>query len=84
MAPAFLPGDRVLAVPVWRLRPGDVVVVDDGTRRMVKRVTSLSRSTVSVAGDTSGRYGPLPRSAVLGRVVYRYGPPGRVQRIGSA
>lgn len=86
MAPTFLPGDRLLLAPAWRLRVGDVVVVDDGVRPMVKRpllkrVASLTRSTITVTGDNSGRIGPLPRSAVVGRAVYRYGPAGRAGRL---
>ena len=81
MAPAFLPGDRLLLAPAWRLQVGDVVVVDDGVRPLVKRVASLTRSTITVTGDTSGRIGPLPRSAVVGRAVYRYGPSERAGRI---
>lgn len=81
MLPTLLPGDRLVLAPAWRLRAGEVVVVDDGTRPMVKRVASLTRSTVTVAGDNSGRVGPLPRSAVLGRVVYRYAPADRAGRV---
>lgn len=81
MAPTFLPGDRLLLAPAWRLRAGDVVVVDDGTRPLVKRVASLTRSTITLTGDTSGRVGPLPRSAIRGRVAYRYGPSERAGRI---
>ena len=81
MAPTLLPGDRLLILPAWRLRVGDIVVVDDGSRPMVKRVASLTRSTVTVVGDTSGRFGPVPRSSVVGRAWYRYAPPGRVERL---
>lgn len=81
MAPALLPGDRLLLLPVRRLRVGQVVVVDDGSRPMVKRVASLTRSTVTVVGDNGGRFGPLPRGSVVGRAWYRYGPPGRVGRL---
>lgn len=81
MAPTLLPGDRLLLVPPWWLQAGHIVVVHDGTRPLVKRVASLTRSTVTVVGDNSGPVGPLPRSAVLGRAVYRYGPAGRAERI---
>lgn len=93
MAPAFLPGDRlvVLARPLgaagWPV-PGTVVaVVDprDPDRVLVKRVASVDRAagTLEVAGDDPGAstdsrtFGPVPKDSVLGRVVYRYAPGGR-------
>ncbi len=81
MAPTILPGDSLLLAPAWRLRVGELVVAVDGTRPLVKRVAALTRSTVTLAGDNSGPVGPLPRSAVRGRVVYRYGPSERAGRI---
>ena len=32
----------------------------------------------------SNRFGPVPRSLFVGRVLFRYGPPGRAGRISSA
>ncbi|MGH9067629.1 MAG: nickel-type superoxide dismutase maturation protease, partial [Acidimicrobiales bacterium] len=69
-------------------RPGDVVVVAHpglGDRELVKRVVRVGRDDqgrreVWVEGDnreasTDSRHlGPLPASAVLGRVVWRYAP----------
>ena len=87
MLPALHPGDRVVAVHYRRVRIGDVVAVPDPRDRerlLVKRVHSLTRSTAELRGDneagsTDSRvFGPVPVSALIGRVVYRYGPPERV------
>jgi inner membrane protease subunit 1 len=88
MVPTLLPGDRVL---VWRglgplrppLRVGDLVaVVDprDPKRVMVKRVTGVAGTDVSVEGDNeaastdSRHFGPVSTAAIRGRVIYRYLP----------
>jgi nickel-type superoxide dismutase maturation protease len=94
MAPALAPGDRLLVVRWPSLvapwpRPGVVVAVRDPrdpARVLVKRVGSVDRhkGTVEVLGDDasastdSRTFGPVPRSLVLGRAVYRYAPSGRV------
>lgn len=89
MTPAFEPGDRLLAVRLGRIRQGDVVAVRDPrheTRLIVKRVAWVSGQVLELRGDNdaastdSRSFGPVPRSAVTGRVVYRYAPPGRVSR----
>jgi nickel-type superoxide dismutase maturation protease len=98
MAPTFLDGDClvVLSRP-WsdRVRPlpGDVVAVPDPrdpVRVLVKRVASVDRSTgtLEVRGDApdastdSRDFGPVPLASVVGRVVHRYGPPGRTGPVG--
>ena len=90
MLPAFAPGDRLLAVEGLRVRPGDVVAVEDprsAARILVKRVRRVSAGTVEIRGDndsasTDSRvFGPVSRSAIRGRVVYRYFPPDRAGRV---
>jgi nickel-type superoxide dismutase maturation protease len=90
MRPAFEPGDRVLVVPVLRLRPGQVVAVPDPgrpDRLLLKRVLSTGSGLVELRGDNeqastdSRHFGPVPRSSVAGRAVYRYAPAGRVGRL---
>jgi nickel-type superoxide dismutase maturation protease len=86
MEPTLCSGDRLVVVRRLRLRLGDVVAVRDpghGSRMLVKRVVARSGDEVVVAGDNPDRstdsrsFGPVGRRAVVGRVVYRYGPPGR-------
>jgi len=93
MAPTLLDGDRLLVLsrslcPVVRLEVGDIVALCDPRlpgRLLVKRVASINRSnlTVDVRGDApdastdSRHFGPVPLASVIGRVVHRYGPPGR-------
>jgi len=93
MAPTFRPGDRLVVLarpvgpPAWPT-VGDVVAVADPrdpTRTLVKRVGRVDRAagTLEVRGDDPGAstdsrtFGPVPLAAVVGRVVYRYAPPGR-------
>lgn len=91
MAPTLRPGDRLL-VRRWpvRARPGDlVVVVQPGTpdRLVVKRLVEDHGGELTVLGDNpaastdSRHYGALPRTALWGRVVYRYGPADRSGRL---
>ena len=86
MAPALHPGDRLL-VMARRPRVGDVVALQHDGRVMVKRVATVDGSSVTVHGDNldastdSRSFGPVPRSAILGRVVYRYAPRQRAGRV---
>ncbi len=93
MSPTLLPGDRlvVMAPPLGRSpwpKPGHVVAVrhpGQPGRILIKRVAAVSRvtGTVEVVGDDptastdSRTFGPLPRSSIVGRAVYRYAPSGR-------
>jgi nickel-type superoxide dismutase maturation protease len=93
MTPALLPGDRLVVVGLPWLpqpwpKPGTVIAVRDprlASRILIKRVsaTDRRRGTLEVVGDhlesstDSRTFGPVPRSSVVGRVVYRYAPPGR-------
>lgn len=98
MAPSLLEGDRLLVVAVaWHPvpEPGDVIAVPDPRtpgRLLVKRVVGVDRSrgTVEVRGDAphastdSRTFGPVPLASVVGRAVYRYGPPGRTGPLGRS
>jgi nickel-type superoxide dismutase maturation protease len=91
MAPALLAGDRLVVarlpwVPLFGPRPGHVVAVRDPRRPdrvLIKRVSGVEGRRVVVEGDAahastdSRSFGPVPRSAILGRAVYRYAPLGR-------
>ena len=94
MAPALLPGDRLL-VARRRGTPkvGDVVVVADprdGGRELVKRVASVNADRVTLLGDnapasTDARaFGTVPATAVGWRAVLRYWPPSRLGPVPSS
>jgi signal peptidase I len=84
MVPVLAPGDRVLVLRTDRVTVGDIVAFadPDGTDAvLVKRVAGVDRSSVRVEGDNSGtsrdsrHFGPVPRSAVIGRVLWCYWSP---------
>jgi len=93
MAPALLPGDRLVVMGRPWLRqpwpqPGAVIAVRDPRqpdRILNKRVAELHRptGTLDVVGDApsastdSRTFGSVPRSSIVGRAVYRYAPAGR-------
>lgn len=87
MAPALLPGDRLLVARVGSPRVGDVVLAADPRdprRELVKRVSGLDAPSVTLRGDNAAAstdartFGTLPRSAVRWRVIGRYWPPDRI------
>ena len=89
MLPTLRNGDRVLVLAARRLRVGDLVAIRDPRRperTIVKRVTAADSLWVTVAGDNAGgstdsrHFGPVPRSLVRGRVIYRYAPASRAGR----
>lgn len=86
MAPALLPGDRLLLVPFWRLAVGDIVALRDPgepSRLLVKRVVRLEPRGVTVRGDNasasrdSREFGVVPLELLAGRVLHRYADRGR-------
>jgi signal peptidase I len=79
LASAYRDGDYVVisGLGLKKVRPGDVVVFqhpDYG--RLIKRVESLEAcGRLCVRGDDidsvdSRRFGPIPRSSVIGRVLW--------------
>ena len=93
MAPALLPGDRLLVGRVASPRVGDVVLAPDPRdprRELVKRVSGVDAGGVILTGDnssesTDGRsFGALPPAAVNWRVIGRYWPPDRIGRVAPA
>lgn len=84
MAPTLSPGDHVVAVRHLPLRPGHIVAARDPrqpARVLVKRVAEVAPDgALLVAGDNpeqstdSRDFGPISRTAVVGRVIYRYAP----------
>lgn len=86
MAPALLPGDRLVIARLGGLAIGHVVALPDprdGSRLLLKRVGDVGGDTIEVFGDNpssstdSRHFGRVPAASVRGRVVYRYSPPER-------
>ena len=84
MVPVLAPGDRVLVLRTDRITVGDIVVFSDpdgSDEVLVKRVAGVDRSSVRVEGDNAGtsrdsrHFGPVSRSAVIGRVLWCYWSP---------
>jgi nickel-type superoxide dismutase maturation protease len=83
MEPTLAPGDRLVVVRARVLHAGDVVAVRgprDPTRVLVKRVSAVLEDEIVLRGDNPGvstdsrTFGPVPTTAVLGRVVRCYAP----------
>jgi nickel-type superoxide dismutase maturation protease len=83
MEPTLAPGDRVLVVRARRLHVHDVVAVRDPRdpgRVLVKRIVADLEDEIVVRGDNpaastdSRSFGPVPTTAVIGRVVRCYAP----------
>jgi nickel-type superoxide dismutase maturation protease len=93
MRPTLHPSDRLLVARAparWPLRLGGLVAVADprsSERLLVKRVHATGPGWVDVRGESPERstdsrtFGPVPRRAVMGPVLYRYAPSDRAGRL---
>ena len=96
MAPALLPGDRLLvesrSYQRRSPRPGEVVLAADpraSERELIKRVAAIDEETdaVDLRGDApdestdSRDFGAVPLSAIRWRAAFRYWPPERAGRL---
>lgn len=96
MAPALLPGDRLLVESrTYRRRaprPGEIVLAADpreAQRELIKRVAAIDAtgSSVDLRGDASEAstdsrtFGSVPLSQVRWRAVLCYWPPRRLRRL---
>jgi nickel-type superoxide dismutase maturation protease len=84
MAPVLRDGDWVVVVPLVRPpRVGEIVVARDPRapeRLLLKRVARVKDGACTLLGDRpeestdSRTFGPVARSLILGRAVFRYVP----------
>ncbi len=97
MRPTLEAGDRLLVLRVGHrhlLPPGAVATIGDPrageARTLVKRIVALHDGMLEVRGDNpvastdSRDFGPVARSQVTGRVLYRYGPRSRAGFVRSS
>src|SRR5579859_796816 len=84
MQPALRPGSGVLVATWARPRVGDIVVLRDPeftSTFTIKRIAAVRDGAYEVRGENvnvsrdSRHFGPVPRSLIVGRVIYRYGRP---------
>lgn len=96
MAPALLPGDRLLVESRSYLgrapRPGEIVLAADprqGDRELIKRVATVDEEAAAadLRGDApdestdSRAFGAVPLAAIRWRAAFRYWPPERAGRL---
>ena len=93
MAPALLPGDRLVVARLGPPRVGNVVLATDPRdrrRELIKRVSALDGGRVTLRGDNGSQstdartFGALARSDVRWRVIGRYWPAERIGRVAPA
>jgi nickel-type superoxide dismutase maturation protease len=84
MVPVLAPGDRILVLRTDQIAVGDIIACTDpdGSEAiLVKRVSGVDRNSVRVEGDNFGasrdsrHFGPVPRAAIIGRVLWCYWSP---------
>lgn len=96
MAPALLPGDRLLVESRSYLsrapRSGEIVLATDprqGDRELIKRVATVDEEAAAadLRGDApdestdSRSFGAVPLAAIRWRAAFRYWPPERAGRL---
>lgn len=91
MEPTLIDGDRLLVLARRRARTGTLVALHDprqpGGELLVKRVAAVEVTGVDVRGDNpahstdSRTFGLVASTLVVGRVIWRYGPPERAGRL---
>lgn len=99
MAPALLPGDRLVVESRSYLsrqpRQGEVVLAADPRepeRELIKRVASVDETAASAelrgdapeASTDSRAFGAVPLSEIRWRAVFRYWPPERAGRLSAS
>jgi nickel-type superoxide dismutase maturation protease len=75
MQPTHQPGDTLLGLRWFALRPGQVVVARQAGRPIIKRVAAIDASGIHLAGDHPARstdsrhFGPVSRAQIEARII---------------
>jgi phage repressor protein C with HTH and peptisase S24 domain len=76
MTPKLHPGQLIVATPiVRRLYPGQVVIVEQDNKELIKRIERIEDDRIFVIGDNldastdSRQFGWLSRNAIVARVL---------------
>jgi phage repressor protein C with HTH and peptisase S24 domain len=75
MIPAFNPRERVITYNWSTFKPGSVIVFNNGTKVLVKRIDKIDGNKVYVSGDNkklSAKVGPISFEDIIGRVFIKY------------
>lgn len=79
MSPALEPGDLVLALGWLRnFSRGDVVIIRHDAIEKIKRISCIDSESIEILGDNhsastdSRQFGKIPRSMVIGKVMWSY------------
>ena len=77
MLPFLKPGQDVVSVNwFYKVQPGDMVVIKQDGKEMVKRIQKIDGRCIFVAGDNSKEstdsrhFGPIRLDQVVGKVIY--------------
>lgn len=75
MLPTLAPGDRVITFNWGGIKKSDVVVFMNEGKYCVKRVVSIEKDQVSIAGDNklkSKPMGPINKKSLIGKIIWKY------------
>ncbi len=72
MSPRLRPGDVIIGVVSKKYRVGDIVIVNNGEREVIKRIKRIEPKGIWIVGDNSAHstdsrhFGLISKSAILG------------------
>ncbi|HMS22308.1 MAG TPA: signal peptidase I [Candidatus Levybacteria bacterium] len=78
MEPTIKNGDSVLAVGMFSIKKGDVIVFQNDSKYFVKRVAAIIGDKVKVLGDNpedsfdSRNFGEIEKDVIIGKVIKKF------------